>query len=177
MPGIIDKLATFEEEIVKLPNTLDSLSQDILQISHIMQNSADDIKQADNQNKGFAGRRVIARRVAEQLTEPTENIYKKSNNYASQIHSIDVGVRAYIDRAPIEIEETPENKQGFRKFFASIRKFNNEATSMIEGTKTMINATDPLGQLSRDLRPVVRRLKQGLTNLIESTEVSREWVE
>ena len=177
LPGVIDKLATFEEEIVKLPNTLDSLSQDIQQISQIMQNATNDIHKADKQNKGFAGRLVIAQRMAKQLSEPTERICAKSSDYASQIHSVDDGVRTFIERAPLEIEKNPDDKQNICEFFNSIRKFDNATFDAIEGTRNMINATEPFGQLSRDLRPVVRRLKQDLTNLIESMEVSGEWVE
>jgi hypothetical protein len=40
----------------------------------------------------------------------------------------------------------------------------------------MIDAIEPLEKMSRDLRPVLRRLKQGLTILIESTEVISEWL-
>ena len=48
---------------------------------------------------------------------------------------------------------------------------------MIESINKMISNIEPFEQLSRDLRPVMRRLKQGLIIMIESSEVSKDWVE
>ena len=40
----------------------------------------------------------------------------------------------------------------------------------------MINAITPVEKMSRDLRPVLRRLRQGLTTMVEAREVTDEWV-
>jgi hypothetical protein len=47
----------------------------------------------------------------------------------------------------------------------------------IQSTQKMMTASEPLEKMSRDLRPVLRRLKQGLTNLIEASGVSKGWVQ
>ena len=52
---------------------------------------------------------------------------------------------------------------------------SNASIDTIESLESMIDASEPLEKLSRDLRPVMRRLKQGVTILIESATMTKEW--
>ena len=130
----------------------------------------------DAQGKGFKGRIIIARRLGLQLVEPTERIGILCNNYASQTHSVDGGFRLLIDHAPKEVNGKPETKQTFCNFFNSIRQLDMNAQIALGKTQTMIDSIGALENLSRDLRPVLRHLRQGLTILVESREVMDEWV-
>lgn len=176
LPGLLDSLANSEEMLLKLPETLSSMTQDINQIGQIMRESTEDIQRANAQGKGFGARLLIARRTAARLSEPTERIWSQSNVYASQLHDVDEGLRIIIERAPSEIEENSDSKQNFCTLFESIRKMSDASINSIEALKSMISASEPLEKLSRDLRPVLRRLKLGLTILIESAGVSKEWI-
>jgi hypothetical protein len=46
----------------------------------------------------------------------------------------------------------------------------------LESVQRMIDAIAPVERMSRDLRPALRRLRQGLTIMVEAREVSDEWV-
>ena len=175
-PGLIDTLADSEEMLTKLPETLNTMTQDITQIGQIMREATDNIKRADAQGKGFAARLIVAKQTASRLSEPTERIWSLSNVYASQLHSVDSGFRLMIERAPIEIKENPDAKSNFCTFFDAVRKMSASSTQAIESFRYMLSAAEPLERMSRDLRPVLRRLKQGLTILIESSGVTQEWV-
>lgn len=175
-PGLIDTLADSEEELNKLPETLTSMTQDITQIGEIMREATESIKLADARGKGFAARLIVAKRMASRLNEPTEHIWSLSNVYASQLHSVDSGFRIIIERAPIEIKENPDAKSNFCSFFESVRKISEASIQSLESFQHMITSAGPLERMSRDLRPVLRRLKQGLTVVIESSGVTQEWV-
>ena len=41
----------------------------------------------------------------------------------------------------------------------------------------MIETIAPIEKMSRDMRPALRRLRQGLTIMVEAREVSDEWVQ
>ena len=75
LPGAIDLLANSEEKLIKLPETLKSISQYISQIGEIMNEATVDINRSDTQGKGFGARLMIARRISSQLREPTDQIY------------------------------------------------------------------------------------------------------
>ena len=175
-PGSIDILADSEEMLTKLPETLNTMTQDINQIGQIMREATENIQRGDAQGKGFAARLIVARQTASRLSEPVEHIWSLSNVYASQIHSVDSGFRIIIERAPIEIKENPETKSNFCTFFNVVRNMSDSSNQAIESFRNMLTAAEPLERMSRDLRPVLRRLKQGLTILIESTGVTQEWV-
>ncbi len=175
-PGRMDLLASSEEMLFKLPETLNTLTEDIKLIGEIMRESTNDIEQGTKHGKGFSARLIVTRQAATRLSEPTERIWSQSNIYASQIHDVDAGFRIIFEQAPTEIKDSPENKIHFCKFFETVRTMSNASEGAIESFQKMLMASEPLEKMSRDLRPVLRRLKQGLTNLIESTSVSREWI-
>jgi len=176
-PGFIDTLADSEEKLTKLPETLKTLTQDMLQIGQIMSKATDDVQRGDAQGKGFAARLIVARQTATRLSEPIERIYSLSNVYASQLHSIDSGFHIIIEQAPIEIKDNPEVKQKYCTFFDTIRQMAEASNTAIDSTQRMLNAAEPLERASRDLRPVFRRLKQGLVVLLESSKVTSEWLD
>ncbi len=175
-PGSMDLLASSEETLQKLPETLNAITTDINLIGQIMRESTSDIERANKQGKGFSARLIVARQAATKLSEPTERIWSLSNVYASQIHDVDAGFRIIFEHAPTEIKDNPETKIHFCNFFEMTRKMADASEGAIESFQKMFTASEPLEKMSRDLRPVLRRLKQGLTNLIESTGVSREWI-
>lgn len=176
LPGSMDLLANSEETLQKLPETLNAITADINLIGQIMREATSDIERANKQGKGFSARIVVARQIATRLSKPTERIWVQSNVYASQIHDVDSGFRIIFEHAPTEIRDNPETKIYFCNFFEVTRKMADAAEGAIESFQLMFTASEPLEKMSRDLRPVLRRLKQGLTNLIESTGVSREWI-
>jgi methyl-accepting chemotaxis protein len=177
LPGTIDVLANFEEMLQKIPETLNAITSDMKQIGQIMQDSTGNIERANKQGKGFSARLIEARQSATKLSEPTDRVWSLSNEFASQIHDVDAGLRIIVDKAPMEIKENPESKMHFCNFFQNVRGMSHASEEAIAATQQMINASEPLEKMSRDLRPVLRRLKQGLTILIEASGVSRGWIQ
>lgn len=176
-PGTIDLLAKYEEKLDISPGVLNEIGKYIVQISEIMNDATGEMKNGDAQGKGFSARLSAARRAANRMREPVERIWSLSNDYASNNHDIDAGVRIIIDRAQFEVKENPETAINYCKVFESICNLSSKSNQAIESTQGLIDATGPLEAMSKDLRPVIRKLKQGLTVLIESAGVSNEWVQ
>jgi len=175
-PGTIDLLATSEEMLEKLPGTLQSITQFINQISGISIDATDEIQRGNAQGKGYSARLVATRKAANKMNEPIEQIWKLSNDYTSQLHDVDTGFRIIIEQAQREVRDDPDSIVNFCKFFKSVHLLSESSNSAMDSLQGMIFSFEPLEQMSRDLRPVLRRLKSGLTNLIESTGVINEWI-
>jgi hypothetical protein len=175
-PGIIDKLACSEEILPKLGDTLQAIVKEISLIGELMSKATKDIERGDSHGKGFASRLIVARQLSLQLTDPTERICSLSNEYASQLHNIDEGFRILIERSPIEIKENPKSKDNFCELFKGLRTLSAASRVGLDSIQGMIDSSTPLEKMSRDLRPVLRRLRQGLTIMVESRSVSDEWV-
>jgi hypothetical protein len=110
------------------------------------------------------------------MGEPTEHIWLLSNEYSSHLHTVDEGFRVIIERAPTEINGDPDSKANFCDYFKAVRFLSSAAHEALEKIQIMINSIEPLERISRDLRPVLRRLRQGLTIMVETSRVSDEWI-
>ncbi|MCX6553513.1 MAG: toll/interleukin-1 receptor domain-containing protein [Candidatus Aminicenantes bacterium] len=175
-PGVLDRLAKSEETLPELSSTLALITSEILQIGKIMQDGTSDIKRSDSQSKGFTGRLIVARQMSQKLNEPVEHIFKLSNNYSTQLHDVDEGIRLMLEQAFTEIKEAPELKSKFINFFESVEKLSAAAKIGLGATEKMIDASRPIESMSRDMRPVMRRLRQGLTILVESRDITDDWM-
>ena len=103
-PGFMDSLASAEEEMAKLPDTLNLIKPEIEDIGQIMTETASEIKRADSQGSGFSGRLVITKRLASRLDGPIDRIWLQSNEYASHLHAVDIGYVILINRVLAEIK-------------------------------------------------------------------------
>jgi hypothetical protein len=175
-PGILDRLAKSEDALPKLKETLEAMTQDILLVGQIMREGLADIERGNAQGKGFSARIIVARQIAAKLGEPIEHTWILSNQYVSQIHDIDEGFRIIIERASIEIKSNPDAKKNFCVLFSSIRNMQTQSHIAFENIKKMIEGSESLEKQSRDMRPSLRRLRQGLTVVIESETVMQEWI-
>jgi hypothetical protein len=175
-PGSIDQLAEAEEALPKVAETLQAIKQEIELIGNFMQAATGDINRGNSQGKGFSARLSVARRLAQQLVDPAEHIWTSSNKYTTQIHSVDEGFRIIFNQAPIEINEKPDAKEVFCSLFNSIRVMAETSHEALGNVQKMISASEPIESISRDLRPVMRCLRQGLTIMVETREVIDEWV-
>ena len=175
-PGIIDRLAKSEEGEGQFKDTLLEITKQIEIIGEVMAGATSDINKAGGGRGVFARRVQITRGVAMQLAGPTDKITMLTNQYESQLHDIDDGIRIIIELAPAEIKENPDVKQNFCQFFKSIRDLSEAAHNALNSIQGMIESVAPLEKLSRELRPVARRLRQALTIMAESRGVSDNWI-
>ncbi|MEW6403675.1 MAG: hypothetical protein AB1649_17915, partial [Chloroflexota bacterium] len=175
-PGFIDRLSNYEETLKTSPKTMEAITAEVQLIGQIMTEGTADIKRANSQGKGFSARLAISRRVATRLNEPVEHIWTLANTYASQINTVDDGLRIILQRAQVEAAESPEKKAAYCRFFESVRKMAAATQEALRSGQGMFNAVGQLENMSRDMRPVVKRLKQGLAIQLESMEISKEWV-
>jgi len=142
-----------------------------------MNDATDETKRGSAQGHGFSAKLSAAIKAARRMVQPTENIHKVSNVFASQLHDIDIGIRIIIEKAPEEVETDPSTKENFCNFFSTVMQLSEAIDEAISSIVKMIESSEPLEKLSRDMRPVLRQLSQGLTILIESSTVNKEWLE
>ncbi|MBI2884324.1 MAG: toll/interleukin-1 receptor domain-containing protein [Candidatus Methylomirabilis oxyfera] len=175
-PGYLDRVASAEDTLPKLVETIEAIGRDIELIGQTMQEAIADIQRGAPQAKGFAARLLVARKVARQLAEPADRVWSFGNEFVSQLHEVDQGFRAIIERAASEVQQNPDSKTAVCAFFAAVRSMSTSAHVGLGSAQGMIDAIGPIEKMSRDLRPVLRRLRQGLTTMVEAREVSDEWL-
>ena len=175
-PGIMDRLATAEEAGVKITDTLMEIAGQIDIIGEVMKEATSNIAKESGGRGVFARRIQITRVAATKLTGPTDKISMLTNQFEPQLHSVDDGIRIIIERAPAEIAANPVVKQDFCSYIESIRGLSEAAHNGLNKVGGMVKAVAPIEKMSRDLRPVLRRLRQALTIMSESSGISDSWI-
>lgn len=175
-PGLLEQYAAAEAALPEWQMTLEAISEEITRIGSIVQEAAEDLERGDTQGKGFAARLTSARKLAQKMREPSERVWSFGNEFASQLHQVDTGLRLMIDRAPGEVRESPGSRPDICEFFNSIREMSASAHEGLGAVQSMIDAISPVEAMSRDLRAPLRRLRQGLTLMVEAREVTDGWV-
>lgn len=176
-PGFLDQIATAEETLPKLAATIEAFGREFEQITQVLQEATMDIQQSDKQAKGFAGRLFVTRKVARRLSEPTERVWSLGNEFASQLHEVDEGMRAIIERAAAEVQDNSDSKASACGFFNMVQSLAAAIHGGLNSVQEMIDAIGPIEKMSRDMRPTLRRLRQGLTTMVEAKEVGDEWIQ
>ena len=175
-PGFVDRLAMAEATLPRWHETVLTVRRAVEEIGQFAQEATGGIGRGNAQGAGFAGRLIVARRFARQLAEPVEQIWSLGNEFTSQAHNVDEGFRVLIERVTDEVRENPSSKEAVCRFFEQVRGLSASARQALDALQQMTDATKPLEALSRDLRPPLRRLRQGLTIMIEARKVTDDWI-
>lgn len=173
-PGLIDRIAQAEEILPQWTETMGEISSCINLINQLMGQAVEDLKRVPGAS--FKSRVAIARRLARELSKPIEGLWKAANKFTTELHDVDDGFRAIIEKAPSEIQGESTSRTNFCAFFEMVRTLSANAHAGLTSLQGMVDAISPIENLSRDLRPVLRRLRQGLTIMVEAREVTDEWV-
>jgi hypothetical protein len=80
-----------------------------------------------------------------------------------------------IQAAPAEVRDRPESKEAVCGFLQSLRESVVTTERMMVAIEGSIDAIEPLENASRDLRPVIRRLRRGLAAMLDARGITQEW--
>lgn len=177
LPGFLDVVASAEKGLPRLVSTTDKLTEDIELIGNEMRQATIEIERSDHHASGFSARLAVAQKLARKLAPTVERISSLGNEYATQLHEVDQGFRAIIERAHEEVAKGAASREDVCQFFGTVRALSAAAHAGLASTQGMIDAIAPIEKVSRDLRPVLRRLRQGLTTLVEARKVSDDWIQ
>ncbi|MFL5797402.1 MAG: TIR domain-containing protein [Actinomycetota bacterium] len=176
-PGLLDRLAAAETAMPAWTETLTALGTEIQQLGQFMEEGATETRRADARGGGFAGRVAVARRLAQRLGEPSERIYGLGNEFASHMHTVDEAFTTIIQLAPSQVEADAESRTQICEFFQSLREMSHSVEEGLVALQALLDLLGSIESASRDLRPPLRRMRQGLTNMFEAREVTQEWIQ
>ena len=175
-PGFLDRLAECEEAMPQWQEIIATLAQELELVAGIMREATQKIENQPARIKPFIYRRELARQLARDLRGPADRIYEQGQMFASQVPQIDAGIRTVLDQVPREYEgSSPEEKEALRRAVGSIRGLSSAMANSEQGIGGMINSLAVIEGLSRDLRPVARRMAKGLKTTLAAGAVSTEW--
>jgi TIR domain len=174
-PGLVDLMAVAEEALPRWLAIVEQFAPVLEQLNRLGEEATAQVNESDAKGGGFAGRLVVARRLAAALEEPADKLVQLGNSYASELVTIDPGILATIrtieeDPAQLKDKDTTEFLDSIQGF-AAISRRNAEATRELSDTYTGV------GDVSRVLRGPIRKIRQGLRGVLDGQSIIDEWDE
>jgi len=177
-PGFVDRLARAEEAMSEWVATLGEIQAHILAIGEITTDAAERISVAESRGMGLAGRLEVFRQLSENLDPSADGIQELSNSFVSQMNDIDSGVHAILEKAAEEMQDAPDPElvRQLGEFLDQIRDLAKSADSGLGALLTLVETIASVENQSRNLRPVLRKLRRGFTVLLDGRDVINSWV-
>ncbi|WP_309105220.1 toll/interleukin-1 receptor domain-containing protein [Microbacterium sp.] len=169
--GVLEVMTKFEASVPRIGEITGNLNREIVAIGQTTQGATTRLNSVPPGTNTFAHRLRIARELAKDLQEPATAVGLAGEDFAKTLYDMDRGVRLIIARAPKE----PDSREAFCKFFADLRSLVASAETALGAVMRMGDSAAQLERLSREIRPVMREMRHGLTLVAEGREVMREW--
>lgn len=176
-PGLMDRMADAEEAMPNWAVTVERIGKVIEQLGPLMDAATERIEAADKQGKGFAGRLAVTRKLARDLAVPADEIVDLGNQFAQELAAVDSGIRAIIEVAPEAAASDADERRQVEELFTTIRGLSEASETGLGQVASMIEEMAPIERMSRDLREPLRRMRQGLTSMIEGRQITTAWVQ
>jgi hypothetical protein len=170
-----DRLQATLEGMAIWMTTLSELTVQLNAIGDVFNAGTAQLDQSDSRNEVTTRIRIL-RHVASQLEVPVNEIDRLSQEYVRSLYDVDAGVSLAIAETPSTVESGEVSLADACAFFASIRSLAETAEDSLAITESMVSGTTAVESLSREIRPVIRRLRKSLTVMIEGRHVLRAWV-
>jgi hypothetical protein len=176
-PGWLDQLVAMETSFPVLTKTLESINQEIVALGEIAESRNEEMEKAKSRPQGsLAAQLVVTGKLAQDFEAPTDRIFSLAQEYTSQLHDVDSGLRTLIELAPTMYEVADdEGKETICTFLENIAASTEAAKNGLGSTEELVHTLTPLESTSRVLRPVLRRLRAGLTVLVEGRDITDAW--
>lgn len=174
--ALLDLLATGESAMPRLAETTQEISAEMVKFTEFTNKAVEDLQRSDDAGRGFSGRLEVARTLALNIRQPATRILELANRYSAQMYDVDAGVRMLISLAPKEVEANPSHRKTICDFFAMVTTLAQTTRQASNQLQEMTESFTQTESLSRDLRPPLQTMRQGIALLIEATSVTDGWL-
>lgn len=177
-PGTLEVLQSALVGMTAWSDTLAKIGNEIAVVGEVMAAGTARVESSKNNPKTeFAFRLRVLKDIADNLEKPVNEIERLSQESTAQLYDVDAGVRYTISQAPAEVESGGASIQEACEFFDRIRDLTASAEEGLGQTQGMVDSISSIETLSRDIRPVMRKLRKALTRMVEGRDVMRSWLE
>lgn len=171
--GMIDTLAEYERVLPEINITIESLTQEMKEITRIGKDKIE--KMSQPKNKSFSARQRLLIEAAAEYDHSTENIRLYVGQFTKQMNILDSSLSIIIENIPKQIEDKSLKESDARKLFQQISTFVQAISESKKSIQYMSDSMEPLEKLSRDIRPVMRAMRKEFAILIDSMGKAASW--
>ncbi|WP_062946755.1 toll/interleukin-1 receptor domain-containing protein [Brachybacterium sp. sponge] len=175
-PGILDSMAGMEAALPEWQEALESIGRGVQSVGELFTAATPEMEGANKSNKPLAARLTVARKLASDLRDPASEIANSGESFTKRLNEVDQGLAIMIERTPAEAAEYPDRVAQACRLFESIKQMAISYEKALEGLESMLEATQSIETMSRDLRAPLKTMKRGLLSMQEGRRVIQGWV-
>ena len=178
-PGLWDRIARSLSAMDELTTTLGSIAEEVEQVATLTTDAAGKIQQADARGRSLQGRLETFRELSISLDKPASRIQDDANRFTTELNDVDSGIQALVEMATEELAAASDKTAllaQLRTFRSQLDTLANSANQGLGSLDQMTQAIGPVENQSRNLRPVLRKIRRGLTVLTDGRDVINSWV-
>ena len=176
-PGTIDSIATAEKLTPQWTQTINDINTEIVSIGEYTDESASILTAQSRRNASMSAKIPVFKQLAKRLTIPADRIEDLTSQFMLQLKEIDPGMKAMIQLATENGLQNAENKIAAQTLYNSVEELVNSSISGFSSLRQMLEATQPIEIMSKDLRRPLLKIRRSLERMLESRNIFEEWLE
>jgi hypothetical protein len=174
-PGFVELVAEAEDAFPLLTNVVDEFAIQLRAISEIAESSGAEMQVANTTARPASARLSILGRMADTLDEPVKTMEDLADDYVEQLSRVDGGITAMAQRVP-HLDE-PEEVSAAVELHGKLDELASNAAEGLGQLERLAEIVQDTGQLSRNIRPVFRRIRRAVQKVASSKDTIVGWKE
>jgi TIR domain len=171
--GTLDVMALAETAMPAWADTMRKVRAEIEAVGALTEEATVEMRRGEKQGKGFAARLTAARVLAQKLEPYAQRIEELGNEFTTHLYDIDGGIRAMLAQVQMATEDS-EREVG-EQLKESVHSMATSSREGLGAMRGMVESIAPIEAMSRDLRAPLRKIRKGLTVMVEGQRVIEEW--
>ncbi|MEV5340257.1 toll/interleukin-1 receptor domain-containing protein [Streptomyces sp. NPDC052676] len=173
-PGMLELMADAESALPGWAQVMEDFNVTVREVGERVTRANEESTRSDARGGGFAGRLRIMNELSKDLKDPVDRMSQLGNDYSAAIVKIDPGVLGLI-RMVEEEGVTAENAEQVSNFFAVIKSAGSQNRFMVESVQEFANTLTDTSNLSKSMRPIIRKMRASLQHFMDGKAVWDEW--
>ncbi|MET8169322.1 toll/interleukin-1 receptor domain-containing protein [Streptomyces sp. NPDC005329] len=173
-PGVLELMADAEIALPGWALVMESFNATVREIGERVTQANEEASLSDARGGGFAGRLRLTHELAEDLADPVERMSQLGNEYSAAIVSIDPGLLGIFRMVEAE-GVTADGVEQVSSFFHVIREAGEQNRLMVEGLQEFAASLEGPSNLSRSMRPIIKKMRAALQHFMDGKAVWDEW--
>ena len=171
-PGMFELLAEMEEALPELVSLASRSTQAMTKMTALAEEGTAEARRADAAKSGFAGRLVLANKMAAQLSPIADDLEAVAESYEDQVARVDAGMTCLLDwleqQHPSQLGQMDQFPEMIRQFVAAVRYANEAQIGLAE------SLAGP-GKFSKTMRIATRRIADATRRAAKALERAEVW--
>jgi hypothetical protein len=170
--GFLDVLAEGERAMTEVTAVIERASAAIAAMGTIYTLGAEDVGRSDASGKGFAGRLIAAKKLADELSPPADEYEEASSEYVELLNLVDAEIKYLV--GSVKGGQTPlDDVRGFLTSVVELADIVVDQNVPVMTTFRESNKTT--SKISRVLQPVTRKVDRSILRFLNGAEVTDGW--